>query len=171
MLGAWVHDGVCPFWRARPPACSRPSGRHRCAPSQPPSTSHSSLLHSPCCRPLTCALHRAAGCAGTIKATCLIETLPAAFEMDEFIYELRDHMAGGCPAVPPGSTARSTACCPAALGFQMVGTGCTTVSQVGGWVVCVLCMCMCAGRSVPMPSPVPGFPPCCSITPSSHLQA
>ncbi|PRW60560.1 malate synthase A isoform B [Chlorella sorokiniana] len=31
---------------------------------------------------------------GTIKATCLIETLPAAFEMDEFIYELRDHMAG-----------------------------------------------------------------------------
>jgi len=33
--------------------------------------------------------------AGTIKATCLIETLPAAFEMDEFLYELRDHSAGG----------------------------------------------------------------------------
>ena len=32
--------------------------------------------------------------AGTIKATVLIETLPAAFEMDEIIYELRDHMAG-----------------------------------------------------------------------------
>ena len=32
--------------------------------------------------------------AGTIKATCLIETLPAAFEMDEFLYELRDHSAG-----------------------------------------------------------------------------
>jgi malate synthase len=31
---------------------------------------------------------------GTIKATCLIETLPAAFEMDEFLYELRDHSAG-----------------------------------------------------------------------------
>lgn len=31
---------------------------------------------------------------GTIKATCLIETLPAAFEMDEFLYELRDHAAG-----------------------------------------------------------------------------
>jgi malate synthase len=30
----------------------------------------------------------------TIKATVLIETLPAAFEMDEIIYELRDHMAG-----------------------------------------------------------------------------
>ena len=31
---------------------------------------------------------------GTVKATCLIETLPAAFEMDEFLYELRDHSAG-----------------------------------------------------------------------------
>jgi malate synthase len=31
---------------------------------------------------------------GTIKATCLIETLPAAFEMDELLWELRDHSAG-----------------------------------------------------------------------------
>ncbi len=31
---------------------------------------------------------------GTVKATVLIETLPAAFEMDEIIYELKDHMAG-----------------------------------------------------------------------------
>ncbi|MGH8260320.1 MAG: malate synthase A, partial [Steroidobacteraceae bacterium] len=31
---------------------------------------------------------------GTIKATVLIETLPAAFEMDEIIHELREHMAG-----------------------------------------------------------------------------
>ena len=31
---------------------------------------------------------------GTIKATVLIETLPAAFEMDEILWELRDHMAG-----------------------------------------------------------------------------
>jgi malate synthase len=31
---------------------------------------------------------------GTIKATCLIETLPGAFEMDEFLWELRDHSAG-----------------------------------------------------------------------------
>jgi malate synthase len=31
---------------------------------------------------------------GTMKATVLIETLPAAFEMDEILYELRDHMAG-----------------------------------------------------------------------------
>lgn len=32
--------------------------------------------------------------AGTIKATVLIETLPAAFEMDEIIWQLRDHIAG-----------------------------------------------------------------------------
>ena len=32
--------------------------------------------------------------AGTFKATVLIETLPAAFEMDEILYELRAHMAG-----------------------------------------------------------------------------
>jgi len=31
---------------------------------------------------------------GTIKATCLIETLPGAFETDEILYELRDHSAG-----------------------------------------------------------------------------
>ncbi|HUZ11809.1 MAG TPA: malate synthase A [Caulobacteraceae bacterium] len=31
---------------------------------------------------------------GTIKATVLIETLPAAFEMDEILYELREHVAG-----------------------------------------------------------------------------
>ncbi|NKB58249.1 MAG: malate synthase A [Alphaproteobacteria bacterium] len=31
---------------------------------------------------------------GTIKATVLIETIMAAFEMDEILYELRDHMAG-----------------------------------------------------------------------------
>ena len=31
---------------------------------------------------------------GTIKATVLIETLPAAFEMDEIIWQLRDHIAG-----------------------------------------------------------------------------
>jgi len=32
--------------------------------------------------------------AGTIKATVLIETLPGAFEMDEILYELRQHSAG-----------------------------------------------------------------------------
>jgi len=30
---------------------------------------------------------------GTIRATVLIETIPAAFEMDEILYELRDHAA------------------------------------------------------------------------------
>jgi malate synthase len=31
---------------------------------------------------------------GSFKATALIETLPAAFEMDEILYELRDHIVG-----------------------------------------------------------------------------
>lgn len=31
---------------------------------------------------------------GTFKATILVETLPAAFEMDEMLYALRDHSAG-----------------------------------------------------------------------------
>ena len=31
---------------------------------------------------------------GTIRATVLVETLPAAFEMDEILYELRDHASG-----------------------------------------------------------------------------
>ncbi len=30
----------------------------------------------------------------TIKATCLIETIPGAFEMDEILHELREHSAG-----------------------------------------------------------------------------
>ncbi|MEY3514762.1 MAG: hypothetical protein RL420_1785, partial [Pseudomonadota bacterium] len=31
---------------------------------------------------------------GTIRATVLIETIPAAFEMDEILYELRNHASG-----------------------------------------------------------------------------
>src|SRR5207244_10143933 len=31
---------------------------------------------------------------GTIRATVLIETILAAFEMDEILYELRDHSSG-----------------------------------------------------------------------------
>src|SRR5271154_5497567 len=31
---------------------------------------------------------------GTIRATVLIETIPAAFEMDEILFELREHSAG-----------------------------------------------------------------------------
>ena len=31
---------------------------------------------------------------GTIKATVLIETMPAAFEMDEILYALRDNIVG-----------------------------------------------------------------------------
>nr|BFE60148.1 malate synthase A [Dactylosporangium thailandense] len=32
--------------------------------------------------------------AGTVRATVLIETLPAAFEMEEILYELREYIAG-----------------------------------------------------------------------------
>src|SRR5712672_868502 len=31
---------------------------------------------------------------GSVRATVLIETIPAAFEMDEILYELREHMSG-----------------------------------------------------------------------------
>ncbi len=31
---------------------------------------------------------------GTIRATCLIETYPAAFQMEEILYELREHSSG-----------------------------------------------------------------------------
>ncbi|HEY0237742.1 MAG TPA: malate synthase A, partial [Friedmanniella sp.] len=31
---------------------------------------------------------------GTVRATCLVETTPAAFEMEEILYELRDHSSG-----------------------------------------------------------------------------
>ncbi|GAA1751255.1 malate synthase A [Agromyces humatus] len=31
---------------------------------------------------------------GTVRATVLIETIPAAFEMDEILHELREHMSG-----------------------------------------------------------------------------
>jgi malate synthase len=42
-----------------------------------------------------CAAQDALGIdRGTIKATVLIETLPAAFEMEEILHELRDHAAG-----------------------------------------------------------------------------
>jgi malate synthase len=40
-------------------------------------------------------IERAAGLAvGTVRVTVLIETVPAAFEMDEIVYELREHLTG-----------------------------------------------------------------------------
>ncbi len=42
-----------------------------------------------------CAAQDALGIPrGTIRATVLIETIPAAFEMDEILFELRDHASG-----------------------------------------------------------------------------
>jgi malate synthase len=40
------------------------------------------------------AEHELGAAHGAFKATVLIETLPAAFEMDEILYELRDHIVG-----------------------------------------------------------------------------
>ncbi len=41
------------------------------------------------------AMEEAAGIpVGTVRVTVLIETIPAAFEMDEIIYELREHLTG-----------------------------------------------------------------------------
>jgi malate synthase len=42
---------------------------------------------------------------GTIKATVLIETLPAVFQMDEILYHLRDHIVGLTVAVGITSSA------------------------------------------------------------------
>jgi malate synthase len=41
-----------------------------------------------------CAQERLGLDLGTIRATVLVETIPAVFEMDEILYELRDHSAG-----------------------------------------------------------------------------
>jgi malate synthase len=41
-----------------------------------------------------CSEERLGFARGTIKATVLIETLPAAFEMDEILYALRDNIVG-----------------------------------------------------------------------------
>lgn len=44
---------------------------------------------------LFCELQRAVGLPpGTLRATFLIETLPAAFQMEEILYEIREHAAG-----------------------------------------------------------------------------
>ena len=45
-------------------------------------------------RPRALPRARSASPRGTIKATVLIETILAAFEMDEILYELRDHIVG-----------------------------------------------------------------------------
>ena len=56
---------------------------------------------------------------GTIQATVLIETILAAFEMDEILYELRDHSSGSTAAAGTTSSASSrssatgpSSCCP-----------------------------------------------------------
>lgn len=47
-----------------------------------------------CCCPLLWPADQLGVPRGTIRATVLIETITAAFEMEEIIYELRQHSAG-----------------------------------------------------------------------------
>jgi malate synthase len=58
---------------------------------------------------------RAMGIASaTIKAACLMETLPALFEMDEFLWELREHSCGlhrGRQGLSAGSVRRLVRTC------------------------------------------------------------
>jgi malate synthase len=54
---------------------------------------------------------------GTVRATVLIETLPAAFEMDEILYELREHCSGlncGRSSASSSRSARVRSRCPTA---------------------------------------------------------
>ena len=46
---------------------------------------------------------------GTIKATVLVETLPAAFDMEEILFELREHSAGLNAGAGTTSSRRSSA--------------------------------------------------------------
>jgi malate synthase len=60
---------------------------------------------------------------GTVRATALIETVPAAFEMDEILYELREHASGLTRAAGTTCSAWSrrsetpgrNSCCPTVL--------------------------------------------------------
>jgi malate synthase len=45
---------------------------------------------------------------GSIRATVLIETITAAFEMDEILYELREHAAGSMPGAGTTCSASSS---------------------------------------------------------------
>jgi malate synthase len=47
---------------------------------------------------------------GSIRATVLIETILAAFEMDEILYELREHAAGSTPGAGTTCSAGSRSC-------------------------------------------------------------
>ena len=52
-------------------------------------------ISRPGCGTTSCRRRRTPGAgSGTIRATVLIETITAAFEMDEILYELRPHVCG-----------------------------------------------------------------------------
>ena len=76
-----------------------PQRRRRCSPRAPGPTSTcpswKATSKRGCGTTCSCWPRTRSACrAGTIKATVLIETILAAFEMDEILYELREHAAG-----------------------------------------------------------------------------
>ena len=73
--------------------CAYLAGRFESAHTIQASLLRHSLAHILLCLACACWL-LCATVGSTIRATCLIETLPAAFEMDEILYELREHSAG-----------------------------------------------------------------------------
>ena len=86
--GALFDFGVC-FFHSAKPALARDSGPYFYLPKL------ESHLEARLWNDVFVTAQRELGIPlGTIKATVLIETIVAAFEMDEILYELREHSAG-----------------------------------------------------------------------------
>jgi malate synthase len=84
-----LFDFALYFWHNARPALAKGSGPYFYLPKL--ESRHEAALWSDV---FTFAEHKLRLERGTIKATVLIETLPAAFEMDEILYALRDNIVG-----------------------------------------------------------------------------
>ena len=94
----WSSQSRCPA-RCSTSACTCSTAPGGCCETGPVRTSTcrrwNPTSRRGCGTTCSCFAQEALGMPrGTIKATVLIETLPAAFEMDEILYELREHSAG-----------------------------------------------------------------------------
>jgi len=84
-----LFDFALYLWHNARPALTKGSGPYFYLPKL--ESRHEAALWSDV---FTFAEHKLRLERGTIKATVLIETLPAAFEMDEILYALRDNIVG-----------------------------------------------------------------------------
>src|SRR3954447_16936766 len=84
-----LFDFALYLWHNARPALTRGSGPYFYLPKL--ESRHEAALWSDV---FTFAEHKLRLERGTIKATVLIETLPAAFEMDEILYALRENVVG-----------------------------------------------------------------------------